>query len=234
VPSLIEPSTELVTMTDVAKSYVGQPPVDVLHDVNLRLCTGRSYAVAGPSGSGKSTLLNILGLLEAPSAGRYLVGDIDTVTMSDRERTNLRARWLGFVFQAFHLVPYLTALENVEVPLLHHGVARRERRSLALEALDRVGLSYRLDAFPATLSGGERQRVAIARAVVHRPRLILCDEPTGNLDSATGADVLSLLVGLMAENRCLVVVTHDASVAQHMDFRVEVRDGRVSSEAVAR
>jgi putative ABC transport system ATP-binding protein len=211
----------------VSKTYPGTPPVDALYDVTVTAHAGEHVALVGRSGSGKSTLLNLLGLLDRPSSGEIRLAGANTGALGDRERTAVRAGRVGFVFQAFHLLDYRTAAENVEVGLLHAGVPRRERRARALEALDAVGLSNRAQASPATLSGGEKQRVAIARAVATRPRVLLSDEPTGNLDSASADTVLSILDSLKPTGVALVTATHDAHVAAAADFTVALADGRV-------
>jgi putative ABC transport system ATP-binding protein len=211
----------------VSKTYPGSPPVHALHEVTLSAQAGQHVALVGRSGSGKSTLLNLLGLLDRPSSGEIRLGGTDTGALGDRDRTAVRAGRVGFVFQAFHLLDYRTATENVEVGLLHAGVPRRERRARALEALDAVGLSHRADAAPATLSGGEKQRVAIARAVAARPSVLLSDEPTGNLDSVSAQSVLEILDSLKPTGVALVTATHDAQVAAAADFTVALADGRV-------
>jgi putative ABC transport system ATP-binding protein len=211
----------------VSKVYAGAPPVHALQDVTVSARAGEHVALVGRSGSGKSTLLNLLGLLDRPSSGKVRLAGADTDALGDRERTALRAGRVGFVFQAFHLLDYRTAAENVEVGLMHAGVPRRERRARALEALHAVGLSPRAHASPATLSGGEKQRVAIARAVAPRPRVLLSDEPTGNLDSASADTILSILDSLKPTGVALVTATHDAHVAATADLTVTLDDGRV-------
>jgi len=216
----------------VSKTYPGSPPVHALHEVTLSAQAGQHVALVGRSGSGKSTLLNLLGLLDRPSSGEIRLAGTDTGTLGDRDRTAVRAGRVGFVFQAFHLLDYRTAAENVEVGLLHAGVPRRERRARALEALDAVGLSNRAHAAPATLSGGEKQRVAIARAIVTRPTVLLSDEPTGNLDSISAENVLAILDSLKPTGVALVTVTHDPQVAAAADLTVALADGRVIDAAV--
>jgi putative ABC transport system ATP-binding protein len=211
----------------VSKIYAGAPPVHALHEVTLSACAGEHVALVGRSGSGKSTLLNLLGLLDRPSSGEVRLAGSDTGALNDGDRTAMRAGSVGFVFQAFHLLDYRTAAENVELGLLHAGVPRSERRARALEALQAVGLSHRAYVSPATLSGGEKQRVAIARAVASRPRVLLSDEPTGNLDSASADVVLSVLHSLKPTGVALVTATHDAHVAAAADLTVSLADGRV-------
>jgi putative ABC transport system ATP-binding protein len=211
----------------VSKVYPGSPPVHALRDVTVSARAGEHVALVGRSGSGKSTLLNLLGLLDRPSSGEVRLDGADMGVLGDRQRTSARAGRVGFVFQAFHLLDYRSAAENVEVGLLHAGVPRRERRGRALEALAAVGLSHRAHASPTTLSGGEKQRVAIARAVATRPGVLLSDEPTGNLDSASADALLSILDSLKPTGVALVTATHDAHVAAAADVTVSLDDGRV-------
>ncbi|WP_433063779.1 ABC transporter ATP-binding protein [Dactylosporangium sp. CS-033363] len=218
----------LIELDGVTKTYPGPPPVPVLHGVSLAVRPGELVAIVGPSGSGKSTLLNMLGLLDRPTGGIRRVGGRDTGTLSEREVTALRSTVLGFVFQAFHLVGHLDARGNVLLPLVHQGTPRGRRRERADAALDRVGMGHRRHARPATLSGGEQQRVAIARAVVHDPGVLLCDEPTGNLDRANTAAVLDLLRELVTPERAVVVVTHDAGVRDRADRVITVTDGHAA------
>jgi putative ABC transport system ATP-binding protein len=221
------PAMPVLEAVAVSKIYAGAPPVHALHDVTLTALAGEHVALVGRSGSGKSTLLNLLGLLDRPSSGEIRLTGADTGALGDRDRTAVRAGSVGFVFQAFHLLDYRTAAENVEIGLLHAGVPRRERRARAFEALHAVGLSHRAHASPATLSGGEKQRVAIARAVAARPSVVLSDEPTGNLDSASADIVLSVLDSLKPTGVALVTATHDAHVAAAADMTVSLADGRV-------
>jgi putative ABC transport system ATP-binding protein len=216
----------------VARRYqVGEEEVQALAGVDLEIGAGELVIVAGPSGSGKSTLLHLLGTLDDPDAGRVLVEGRDVAALSERERTLLRRRRLGFVFQGFHLVPVLDALENVEYPLVVDGVPRAERRARAAAALASVGLGARMGHRPDRLSGGERQRVAIARALVHRPRAVLADEPTGNLDSANAVRVFELLATLGREHGATVVVsTHDPELVARAPRVVTLRDGRVERD----
>lgn len=211
----------------VSKIYAGTPPVHALHEVTVSARAGEHVAVMGRSGSGKSTLLNLLGLLDRPSSGEIRLAGADTGALSDHDRTALRAGRVAFVFQSFHLLDYRTAAENVEVGLLYAGIPRRQRRARALEALNAVGLSHRAHASPATLSGGEKQRVAIARAVAPQPSVLLSDEPTGNLDSASSETVLSILDSLKTTGVALITATHDTHVAAAADSTVALADGRV-------
>ncbi|MFF5936898.1 ABC transporter ATP-binding protein [Streptomyces sp. NPDC012508] len=217
----------------VGLTYPGPPPVDALRPCDLTVRRGEFVAVVGPSGSGKSTFLNIAGLLDAPTTGTYLLDGIDTGTLRDADRTALRGRRIGFVFQSFHLLPQRSALENVTLALVYNGAPRRERAARAREALEQVGLVHRVDTLPTRLSGGERQRVAVARALVTRPSLLLCDEPTGNLDTANADAVLALLEKLHADGMTVLVITHDPAVAARAKRTVTIRDGRLSMSGTA-
>ncbi|MEU8003927.1 ABC transporter ATP-binding protein [Catellatospora sp. NPDC049111] len=219
----------VLNVSGVGRVFPGPPAVAALRDANLSVHAGEMVAVVGPSGSGKSTLLNILGLLDTPTSGTVELNGRDVTTLSERERTKARATDIGFVFQAFHLVPHLDCVRNVMLPLVHQGRPRGQRQAIAENALRRVGLSHRLGARPTTLSGGEQQRVAIARAIVHDPPLLLCDEPTGNLDSENTAGVLTLLRELVTPGRAVVLVTHEQQVRDATDRFVEVRDGQCGS-----
>jgi putative ABC transport system ATP-binding protein len=225
--------SELVVLADVSKSYPPPTRVNALVDVSLRIDTGETVAITGPSGSGKSTMLNILGTLERPTDGSVTIDGIDASTLGDGALSALRANRIGFVFQQFHLLRHLSILDNVAMGLLYRGVRERERRSAARAALARVGLADRISHRPAQLSGGEQQRAAIARAIVGGPSIVLADEPTGNLDSASGASVIELLRQLAGPRTTVVVITHDAHVAASMGRRVVLSDGRIVDDAVA-
>ena len=218
----------VVELVGLSRSYPGSPPVHALRDADLLIERGDYLAIVGPSGSGKSTLLHLLGLLDRPTSGIYALDGVDTASLDDRERAGMRAHRIGFVFQSFHLLASRTTAENVMLSEVYRKGSRKERRERAVDALERVGLGHRVDAMPTTLSGGERQRVAVARALVGRPSLLLADEPTGNLDTATSEQILELFRELHDDGLTLAVITHDLEVADVAERRVQIRDGQLS------
>lgn len=223
-------STPLVELRDVTRSFPGPPEVQALKGINLTVHDGDYVSIVGPSGSGKSTMLNILGLLDRPSVGEYRLAGHLTGALDEDTRAAVRAQRIGFVFQAFHLMPRRSVLENVMMPMLYSGTPRDEREDRARQALDRVGLGHRIGFLPGTLSGGERQRVAVARAVVTRPSLLLADEPTGNLDGVTSTDVMELFEELVSDGLALVIITHDEAVARRASRSVGIADGRARTD----
>ncbi len=222
------PSAPLLDLDAVSRVYLaGEVEVHALRSIQLRVGEGEFVAIVGPSGSGKTTLMNIIGCLDRPSSGTYRLAGTPVAELDDDELARLRSREIGFVFQQYNLLPRTSALENVATPLLYQGVGRRERHERAEAELDRLGLGDRLRHEPSQLSGGQQQRVAIARALVTRPALILADEPTGNLDTTAGAEVLALLHELNAEGRTIVLITHEHEVADAARRQIHVRDGRI-------
>jgi len=224
--------TAILELAEVVKTYGADPPVTALAGVTFRVDAGEMVAILGPSGSGKSTLLHLMGTLERPTSGRVSITGLDVDGLSDRELAAVRATRIGFVFQQFFLAEHSTLLENVADGLLYAGVPAHERRTRAAEALEAVGLDERKNARPTQLSGGQRQRVAIARALVGWPALLLADEPTGNLDSATGETILDLFDRLHERGATIVVITHERDVAVRFPRQIMLRDGRVVSDAI--
>jgi putative ABC transport system ATP-binding protein len=223
-----EQEPPVIRLSAVGYTYQGPPPVQALKPTDLIIGRGEHVAIMGPSGSGKSTLLNLLGLLDRPTEGRLEIDGIDLGHASERDRAAVRARHIGFVFQSFHLLPHRSAAENVMLAQVYADMPRRRRYAAAMSALREVGLAHRAHALPTELSGGERQRVAIARALVNRPSLLLCDEPTGNLDSAATGELTDLLDALHGQGATLVVITHNPVVAARAHRQVRIRDGRLS------
>ena len=222
----------VVLVEGLARTYPGPPEVVALQPCSFRIGRGEFVAITGPSGSGKTTLLSLLGLLDSPSAGVYQLDGVDVAGLGDADRAALRAYRIGFVFQAFHLVGYRSVIDNVELGLVYHGVPRRQRRQRALEVIDQVGLSHRRDGLCSQLSGGEKQRVAIARTLIRKPSLVLCDEPTGNLDTATSEHVLDLIEALHAAGLTVAIITHDPAVAARAQRNLSIRDGLVTEQTL--
>ncbi len=223
----------LIEVKDMYKIYnPGENEVRAIDGISLTIEKGEFVAIIGQSGSGKSTLMNMLGLLDIPTSGTYLLDGIDTANMDDDELSEIRNKEIGFIFQGFNLIPSLTAVENVELPLVYRGMKKEERNKLALQALERVGLSHRLDHLPKQMSGGQQQRVAIARAVAARPPVILADEPTGNLDSHSGIEVMKILHELHEEGRTVILITHDNDIAKEAERVIRIQDGQIVSDII--
>jgi putative ABC transport system ATP-binding protein len=220
----------VLDLDDVSKSYPGEPPVQALREMNLTIGQGELVGIVGPSGSGKTTLLQLMGTLDRPTSGRVRITGLDVATMADEDVAYLRATRIGFIFQQFFLAEHSTVLDNVADGLLYAGIPLKQRRQAALDSLELVGLAERPHARPTQLSGGQRQRVAVARALVGRPAIVLADEPTGNLDQATGQSILGLIDQLHQAGSTIVVITHDHAIAERMCRKVEILDGQIVSD----
>lgn len=224
-------SNPIIQLEHIYKSYfLGKEEIPVLKDINLKVHKNEYVALMGPSGSGKSTLMNILGCLDQPTKGQYFLNGIDVSTMNDNELAQIRNKFIGFVFQTFHLLPRNTALENVEMPLIYAGLQKKERTEKAKIALEKVGLKDRMHHKPNELSGGQRQRVAIARALVNNPSLILADEPTGNLDSKTSIEIMQLLEDIYQQGNTIVLVTHEEDISRYARRIVRLKDGQIFAD----
>jgi len=223
----------LIEIKDLRKKYImGEMEVEALRGVNLNISTNEFVSIMGPSGSGKSTLMNILGCLDTPSSGQYLFDSIDISTRTDDELSEIRNQKIGFIFQTFNLLPKLDAMQNVELPLIYSGVEKHLRKDLAKKALKRLGLENRMNHKPNELSGGQRQRVAIARALVTNPGIILADEPTGNLDTKTGFEIMGIFKELHQEGNTIILITHEPEIAEQADRGIIIRDGLITKDAL--
>ena len=223
----------LIEITDLIKNYmIGELEIPALKDINLKIGKNEYVAIMGPSGSGKSTLMNILGCLDIPTNGYYYFNKTDVSTLDDDALSAMRNKEIGFIFQNFNLLPRLSALQNVELPLLYASVPPAERRERAIKSLNRVGLADRMDHRPNELSGGQRQRVAIARALVTNPGILLADEPTGALDTKTGEDIMDLFFELYKEGNTIILITHEPEIANHANRLIHIRDGMIYSDEV--
>ena len=224
---------QLIKVEDLCKIYnPGENEVRALDHVNLEIGQGEFVAIIGQSGSGKSTFMNMLGCLDIPTSGKYYLNGTDVSTMTDSQLSTVRNKEIGFIFQGFNLIANLTAIENVELPLIYRGIDKRTRRDLAKEALEMVGLGQRMDHKPAEMSGGQQQRVAIARAIAAKPPVILADEPTGNLDTASSKEILDILKNLHEGGRTVILITHDNGIAQQAKRVVRIMDGKIESDTM--
>ena len=224
---------QLIKVEDLCKIYnPGENEVRALDHVNLEIGQGEFVAIIGQSGSGKSTFMNMLGCLDIPTSGKYYLNGTDVSTMTDSQLSTIRNKEIGFIFQGFNLIANLTAIENVELPLIYRGIDKRTRRDLAKEALEMVGLGQRMDHKPAEMSGGQQQRVAIARAIAAKPPVILADEPTGNLDTASSKEILDILKNLHEGGRTVILITHDNGIAQQAKRVVRIMDGKIESDTM--
>jgi len=222
---------EILKMIDICKSYyMGDEELKVLFDVNLSINPGEFVSILGPSGSGKSTMMNIIGCLDVPTSGRYILSDNDINDLDEVQLAHVRNKEVGFVFQSFHLLPRLSAIQNVELPLIYSGLKRSERRKKAIEILEQVGLSDKMRNLPNQLSGGQQQRVAIARALVTRPSILLADEPTGALDQKTGQQIMELFEDINKDGKTIIMITHDTNIAKHAKRVINILDGYLTEQ----
>lgn len=225
----------LVDIKDLTKTYImGSNIVKALDGINIDIRSGEFVSIVGPSGSGKSTLMNMIGCLDIPDSGKYMLDGLDVSDMNDRELAEIRSEKIGFIFQGFNLLPKFTAIENVELPLIYRGIHHKERKKLALEALDRVGLTDRIHHKPTELSGGQQQRVAVARALAGNPPLLLADEPTGNLDTHTGSEILNMLDAIHKQGNTIILITHDNLLAHQARRKIEICDGLINGDEEVR
>ncbi|PEB12964.1 ABC transporter ATP-binding protein [Bacillus thuringiensis] len=221
----------MITLNNIYKTYYqGKLEVPILHGIDLKIQSGEFVSIMGPSGSGKSTLMNIIGCLDRPTKGMYTLNDVDILTANEAKLALMRNEYIGFVFQNFNLLPRLSAVENVELPLIYGGLKKNERRQKALEALGKVGLSNRVHHLPSELSGGQKQRVAIARSLANNPSFIIADEPTGALDTKSSGQIMDIFTKLNLEGTTLVMVTHEEEVAAYSSRRIVLRDGKITED----
>ncbi|MGF1438008.1 ABC transporter ATP-binding protein [Bacillus thuringiensis] len=221
----------MITLNNITKTYYqGKLAVPILQAISLTIQSGEFVSIMGPSGSGKSTLMNMIGCLDRPTEGEYMLNDVNVLRAEEEKLALIRNKYIGFVFQHFNLLPRLSAVENVELPLIYGGVKKAERRRRALEALSKVGLADRVNHLPSELSGGQKQRVAIARAIANNPAFIMADEPTGALDTKSGAQVMDIFTKLNAEGTTIVMVTHEEEVAAYSSRRIVLRDGKITED----
>lgn len=225
--------TEILNMQDICKSYyIGDQELEVLHNVNLTIKSGEFLSILGPSGSGKSTIMNIIGCLDVPTSGKYILSGEDIAYLDEIELAKVRNKEIGFVFQSFQLLPRMNALQNVELPLIYANVSSSQRKKRSIEMLERVGLSDKIENLPTQLSGGQQQRVAIARALVTTPTILLADEPTGALDQTTGTQVISLFEELNRDGKTIIMITHDEKIARHAKRTINILDGYLTEQEV--
>ncbi|ARV91082.1 TPA: ABC transporter ATP-binding protein [Bacillus cereus] len=221
----------MITLNNISKTYYqGKLTVPILHGISLTIQSGEFVSIMGPSGSGKSTLMNIIGCLDRPTDGEYILNDVNILTADEEKLALIRNEYIGFVFQHFNLLPRLSAMENVELPLIYSGVKKTERRQRALEALDKVGLSDRFHHLPSELSGGQKQRVAIARSIANNPKFIMADEPTGALDTKSSEQIMDIFTNLNIEGTTIVMITHEEEVADYSSRRIVLRDGKITED----
>ena len=229
----VDVTNNILSMTNIIKKYqMGEDELTILKGINLSVKKGEFLSILGPSGSGKSTMINIIGCLDTPTSGEYILANQDVSTLNEEELSRIRAKEIGFIFQSFYLLPRLSIIENVELSMIYSGVSAKERREIAAKMLERVGLKGKENHRPNQLSGGQQQRVAIARALATNPSILLCDEPTGALDQATGKQIMALFKELHAEGRTIIMITHDEKIATNADRIIRILDGNISEDGV--